>query len=179
MSLMYLLQNGVSDEDLLKKFNIKPCYVDLSNSTFFKIKVSCSFAPEDDVQLQSYLLQTSSNNFKLKISRTPFNDKIDDSSTAKRLKLTTSEPSGNVKLSCNLLQASPKYFTLEIDQQQNDKIDSSVAKRFKLVTTEPNDKIEKSKKGTRETALQKKGWKVSHVTDVSEGDVVMCKMRGS
>lgn len=60
---------------ILKKFNIKPCHVNLTNTEFSKIRIACSaHSSEPNLKLSCDLKQENVNTFTLKITRTSSDD---------------------------------------------------------------------------------------------------------
>lgn len=59
-----------SNEDLLHRFGIKPCFVNVVNETFSKIKIAYSVTTEEQgVKLVYDLKQENSNTFSMRVKR--------------------------------------------------------------------------------------------------------------
>lgn len=57
------------DEELLKKFNIKPCQVNLIRADFSKIRITCNAVTSPGEKLSSEISQDGENNFTLRVKR--------------------------------------------------------------------------------------------------------------
>lgn len=144
----------------MKRHNIKPCYVDLTDSTVSKMKISCSaYLKDDNVQLTCNILQSSLNNFVIRIKRKHSRNKLtgvaSDSNPAKKLKTANHD----------------------IPISSFDFVDKSVTKPMEYATKSKVGLRGRAKKRCNALAHLDK-FSVSHVKDVAVGDVVLCKMRG-
>lgn len=87
------MKSKKSKEDILKKFGIKPCSINLEKSDFSKIKMTCSAeSTEENIKLFCDINQTDSNTFSIKIKRKIIDKESDGGSSnlKKRFKISAS-----------------------------------------------------------------------------------------
>lgn len=58
-----------SDDELLKKFNVKPCQVNMTRTVYSKIGMTCSASSSDGSPVSCKIVQDQSNTFTIKIKK--------------------------------------------------------------------------------------------------------------